>query len=946
MKFNKFVFTSIALLFTTTIFAQKENSALRVLKENYKAEISVNSINQKANFIRFPKNAALSLVGTNLEEKADNFFNEFGEAFGLNLDRVELKIQKTDIDRYGKSHLYFQQNINDLPVFGGDLRLHFDENQKLTALNGVFIPELYVSPIPEINTDEAAELALNIVNTQTEDYATIPPFIHSNELKYFKKGLVYNEAGENHLVYHIEVRNDANVREYLFIDAHTRKLVQQFTGMPHAMHRRVYEGNLSTEVWNEGDAFPGSLTNWQQNEVVASEDVYNFFNNAFGFASYDGADAEMRTINNNPNVSCPNATWNGSTANYCDGTASDDVIGHEWGHAYTEYTNNLIYAWQSGALNESYSDIWGETIDLLNGYEDAGEDLSIRTTCNSSLRWRLGEDATAFSGGPIRDMYDPTCKGHPGKVSDSDYHCATSDNGGVHINSGVNNHLYMLLVDGGVYNGQTVTAIGFTKAAHIFWRAQSVYLTNTSDFIDQANALEMACQDLLGINLEGLSMDAAPAGPSGEIITAADCQEVTDAITAVEMNLTPDCNFQPLLAQNPTDLCTAPDEESNIFFEDFESGMGGFTTIDIPSNPATWETRVWVIDNSLPRGRAGSAMFGTDPVNGNCGSDLENGIIRLESPQITIPAGRTPNIYMTFEHYVATEPNWDGGNLKYSVNSGAWTVMPAANFTFNSYNGSINPASSGNDNPMASEVAFTGTDGGSVGGSWGKSQLDLTSLVAVGDNIQFRWEVGTDGCNGRDGWYVDNVQVCTCENAILPVELTDFTAKAQTKSILLNWETRNERNNAGFYLERSLFPDRDFEKIAWLEGANNSSQAIDYRHEDKAAIAGVNYYYRLRQLDVDGTETISKIVNAKIKSEKDWDVILYPNPAQNEVRLQSIGEVNDISNISIIATNGQIIRQFENRNSVLNISDLPTGLYWVKITNARGILLKKLFVEQ
>lgn len=687
------------------------------------------------------------------------------------------------------------------------------------------------------------------------------------------------------------------------------------------------------------------MTSWQQNEVVASEDVYNFFNNAFGFASYDGADAEMRTINNNPNISCPNASWNGTTANYCDGTASDDVIGHEWGHAYTEYTSNLIYAWQSGALNESYSDIWGETIDLLNGYEDEDEDLSLRSSCNSSIRWRMGEDATGFGSSPIRDMYDPTCNGDPGKVSDFDYSCSAGDSGGVHTNSGVNNHLYMLLVDGGTYNGQTVTGIGFTKAAHIFWRAQSIYLTNSSDFTDQANALEMACQDLIGIDLEGLSMDATPAGLSGKMITVLDCQEVTNAIAAVEMRMAPNCTFQPLLAKNPPNLCTSPDVESNIFYEDFENGMGAFTTTDIPSNPSTWETRVWVVDNSLPRGRTGSAMFGADPINGDCGTDLENGIIRLESPQITIPVGRTATINMTFEHYVATEADWDGGNLKYSGNSGAWTVMPAANYTYNSYNGSIYSATNGNDNPMESQVAFTGSDGGSAGGSWGKSQLNLTGLVAENGTIQFRWEMGTDGCNGRDGWYVDNVQICTCENAVLPVELTNFVAKSQKSSIVLNWETASERNNAGFYLERSLFGERDFEEIAWIEGANNSSQILHYNYEDSEIISGVTYYYRLRQVDLDGAETISKVVRANIKAANDWDVILFPNPAKDEVRLQAIGEENEILDVSIIAASGQVIRQVKDTNSVLYIADLATGLYWLKIGSPRGILVKKLFVE-
>src|SRR5690606_40011106 len=106
----------------------------------------------------------------------------------------------------------------------------------------------------------------------------------------------------------------------------------------------------------------------------------------------------MRTINNNPNISCPNANWNGVTANYSNGSASDDVIAHEWGHAYTEYTSGLIYAYESGAMNESFSDIWGETVDLLNNYEDEDEDFSLRTGCYSSDRWRMGEDATAFGG--------------------------------------------------------------------------------------------------------------------------------------------------------------------------------------------------------------------------------------------------------------------------------------------------------------------------------------------------------------------------------------------------------------------------------------------------------------------------------------------------------------------------------------------------------------------
>ena len=64
---------------------------------------------------------------------------------------------------------------------------------------------------------------------------------------------------------------------------------------------------------------------------------------------------------------CPNASWNGSITSFCEGMAADDVIAHEWTHAYTDATHDLIYQWQPGALNEAYSDIFGEIVDLLNG---------------------------------------------------------------------------------------------------------------------------------------------------------------------------------------------------------------------------------------------------------------------------------------------------------------------------------------------------------------------------------------------------------------------------------------------------------------------------------------------------------------------------------------------------------------------------------------------------
>ena len=102
------------------------------------------------------------------------------------------------------------------------------------------------------------------------------------------------------------------------------------------------------------------------NMIYASGETYDLFSSAFGRDSFDAAGGIMDSIFNRGN-GCPNASWNGLFISFCPGTTSDDVTAHEWGHAYTQYTHNLIYQWQPGALNESYSDIWGEVVDLING---------------------------------------------------------------------------------------------------------------------------------------------------------------------------------------------------------------------------------------------------------------------------------------------------------------------------------------------------------------------------------------------------------------------------------------------------------------------------------------------------------------------------------------------------------------------------------------------------
>lgn len=781
MKKNITLFTFFST-FCLLLNAQNMTSKIQDFADKTKASITFNAKNETVSFIKFPSESSFNNKGNSAEAKAISFI-ETSRLFG-DLKSDKFKIKKVETDNYGFKHVTLSQTKNGIPVFDGVIRFHFDVNKRISAINSNLIHTIKVNTDASISKNSANTIALTAVKNQELTNNSDSVFIHNSDLVIFPKGRVQGENETNYLAYYIEVRNDLDIREYLFVDAHSGKVIEQFTGMAHALDRIVYEGNINPAniVWEEGDPLPGTLTIWQQNEVIASEHTYNFFKNAFNYISYDGADAQMVTINNNPNINCPNANWNGVSANYCNGTASDDLIAHEWGHAYTEYTNNLIYAWQSGAINEAYSDIWGETIDLLNNYEDTGEDLSLRNGCDSSDRWQIGEDASAF-GAAIRDMWDPPCKGDPGNVSGPDYFCGTGDSGGVHINSGVPNKAYAFLVDGGTFNGYTIPAIGFTKAAHVFWRAQSLYLTATSDFVDLADGLEASATDLLNIDLQALSTEATPTGLSGQIITATDVQTIKDVILAVEMRTNPDaCNFQPLLTNAPTP-CEAS-SSNPIFREDWETGTDGWTFTQIPTNPSTWENRDWVLDTNLPDERTGNAIFGSDPIIGDCQTDLENGIMRLESPVITIPNYVTGNTEMFFNHYVSTEATWDGGNIKYSLDGGAWEVLPASAFTTNPYNGNLRTIAQGNDNPMESEAAFTGTDGGTVQGSWGTSIVDLSSInVIENSTIQFRFEMGTDGCNGRIGWYIDELAVYNYNFAL---STTEFTSLAEVIKVYPN----------------------------------------------------------------------------------------------------------------------------------------------------------------
>jgi bacillolysin len=683
-------------------------------------------------------------------ERARTFLARYGAVVGLAAaERAALPIRDRGvvIDAAGRDHVRLAQTYRGLPVFAGEVTVHLDD-VGVTAVSGVWVPIEDVATVPRIAELQARAAAEKLVPRSRAMAAT---------LAIYRTGLAAGQRGDARLAWAVELGGAH--RDQVWIDAITGAVLDRFALEADALHRIVYSPIYDRtnpelfKVREEGQ--PATNLAPVDHLYDFSGQVYTLFAQGFGRDSYDGAGAIMRTVYL-ANQQCPNAYWDGTTTNYCPAFDLDDVVAHEWGHAYTQHTHGLIYAYQSGALNESYSDIWGETVDLLNGVDGAAGANNEAPPPNGN-RWAVGEDFVTGNGEYellLRDMWDPERLGYPAKVSSENYVCGSDDQGGVHTNSGVPNHAFAMLVDGKTFNGVTVPAIGIVKAAHIYFHAMTAYQTPTTTFAQHADALEASCADLSGVQISGFLGVTAPGS-----ITIADCQAVALAMQAVEMRSAPPCEFHPQLEPGGPAACPGA---IHVFSETWTS-LAAWTRADQGVNPE-WPHYNWMMTSALPDGRTGNAAFAIDPVDGTCapGGDY-SGKFSIDSPELLAPT-TNERLELRFDHFVQTELGYDGGNLWISRNGGAFTLVPASAYAWNAPKRALAdpPPIGNNTNPKAGEIAWTGADEGSSLGSWGTTVVDLGQLVAPGDRYRLRFELGIDGCNGTGGWWVGPLVVDRC----------------------------------------------------------------------------------------------------------------------------------------------------------------------------------------
>ena len=160
----------------------------------------------------------------------------------------------------------------------------------------------------------------------------------------------------------------------------------------------------------------------------------------------------------------------------------------------------------------------------------------------------------------------------------------------------------------------------------------------------------------------------------------------------------------------------------------------------------------------------------------------------------------------------------------------------------------------------------------------------------------------------------------------LPIELVSFQAQIQNRTVLLTWETATETNNQGFDIERSL-DAVNWQKIGWQDGAGNSTTKQLYRYTDEEPLAGTSYY-RLRQIDFDGSSSYSEIES--IRFHDDNTIEIYPNPAKEVLYISKFNE-NKSKQIIIYDQTGRPVLTTTQTSNKIDIADLVPQIYVISI---------------
>ncbi|MEU4119763.1 M4 family metallopeptidase [Kitasatospora sp. NPDC028055] len=458
-----------------------------------------------------------------------------------------LVVKDAVVDADGTRHLRYERTFAGLPVLGGDLVVHQRPNGSVASVDRAFDGRLALTTTtPALTGGQAAARATDAVRATVGLAADADePALSRVDGADTPELVVWAADGNPRLAHRTVVQGQradgTPSRQEVVTDAATGRVlssqeqVMTATGTGKGVNvgtvtltttqsgstyslKDASRGNQSTTDLKGGTSGSGTLfsnttNSWgngsPSNRESAAVDAqfgaaatWDFYKNTFGRNGIknNGVGAASRVHYSSNYV---NAFWDDSCfcMTYGDGSGNThpltaiDVSGHEMSHGVTSATAGLIYSGESGGLNEATSDIFGTMVEWYANLPSDPPDYLIGEKLNIN-----------GNGTPLRYMDKPSKDGRS-----ADYWSSTVGNKDVHYSSGVANHFFYLLSEGSgakvvngvsynspTSNGSTVTGIGRNKAAAIWYRALTVYMTSTTNYKAARTATLKAASDLYG----------------------------------------------------------------------------------------------------------------------------------------------------------------------------------------------------------------------------------------------------------------------------------------------------------------------------------------------------------------------------------------------------------------------------------------------------------------
>ncbi|WP_020580336.1 M4 family metallopeptidase [Actinopolymorpha alba] len=499
------------------------DSSVKVLKGS---DGSTSGVEAKGGSIALPKG-----TGGSPEDAAKSHVRRFASKLGVSADTLK---PVTSAKVAGGNTVKLQQYINGVPVVAGEVVASLDSNGGLEALLGKTAKGAVESPKSLLSELKSQLIARRYVASKAKISAAGLRVESEGRWIYNPSLLGAPGAPVNRETFKFNVSTADHMVDYtVFVDPGFRSVAFAVSNNHEGLNRKVCDLNNKDVGTFEGVQCDGSTVAYKRTEgqpasrIADVDAVYDKLGEtAKWYASYVNLDvsalvggsdkslkATTRVCATQVQQGCPlqNAFWSDGLKQmvYGQGFTTQDVTSHELTHGVTAHTSKLYYAYQSGALNESQSDVFGELVDLAANPQKQ----------NTNAAWLIGDD---MQGGAIRSMKDPTAFGDPDKMTSRNWNADPEfqDAGGVHSNSGVFNKTAYLVAQGGNFNGYNVRGLGLAKTFKIYWTVQNL-LTSGSDAKDMFNALPLACKKNVG--------------RAGTFINADDCAQVDKAVRATEL---------------------------------------------------------------------------------------------------------------------------------------------------------------------------------------------------------------------------------------------------------------------------------------------------------------------------------------------------------------------------------------------------------------------------